>query len=167
LSVQRASVWSKSWTQSVTGGCSGMMLSDIRAGSSELSAREYRGRSFLGDFDCDLGAVGLGEVGLVLEAGRHGAVADLVGIAVFVEVEQFGCQRFAAGMTLALVLIDANFERHGRRFPLVPARPPRTFGVFRLSRLAGSFLTKRRPTAVSLNYSLLHYRRLVLSSEKL
>ena len=33
-----------------------------------------------------------------------------MGVAVFVELEQLGRQRLAAGMALALVLIDADFQ---------------------------------------------------------
>ncbi len=47
------------------------------------------------------------------------AVADFVRIAEFVELEQFGRQRFAAGVSLALVLVDVDFQfsGHGRRSP--------------------------------------------------
>jgi hypothetical protein len=38
------------------------------------------------------------------------AVADLVRIAEFVELEQFGRQRLAAGVSLTLVLVDVYFQ---------------------------------------------------------
>src|SRR3954469_11050400 len=59
----------------------------------------------LGNLDRDFGTIGLGEPRLVLKTLGHGAVADLVRVAVFVQFEQFGRQRFAAGMALALFLI--------------------------------------------------------------
>jgi hypothetical protein len=43
-----------------------------------------------------------------------------VGIAEFVEIEQLGRQRFAAGVSLTLVLIDMYFEfsGHSTKLPL-------------------------------------------------
>src|SRR2546421_2595354 len=67
----------------------------------------------LDDFDGELGAVRLGEVGLVLESCRHRAVPLLARVAVFVELEQLRRQRLAAVVTLALVAIDAHFESAG------------------------------------------------------
>src|SRR5947208_6867851 len=67
----------------------------------------------LDDFDGELGAVRLGEVGLVLESRRHRAVPLLARVAVFVELEQLRRQRLAAVVTLALVAIDAHFESAG------------------------------------------------------
>src|ERR1700738_144643 len=76
--------------------------------------------SLLGDFDRDFRTIGFRKVGLVLQTGRHGAVAALMRVAEFVEIEQFGRQRLAARMSLTLVLVDADFQlsRHGRRFSL-------------------------------------------------
>jgi hypothetical protein len=47
-----------------------------------------------------------------------------MGVAVFVELEQFRSQRFAAGVSLALVLIDVNSQlsRHDLRSPWVHTR---------------------------------------------
>ena len=56
--------------------------------------------------------------------GGHRAVADLVRIAEFVEIEQFRRQRFAAGVPLTFVLVDVYFQfsGHRRRFPQGRAR---------------------------------------------
>ena len=67
----------------------------------------------LDDLDRELGAVRLGEVGLVLQAGRHRAVALLARVAVLVELEQLRRQRLAAVVTLALVAIDADAQTLG------------------------------------------------------
>src|SRR5580704_15827821 len=79
--------------------------------------------SLFGDFNRDFRAVGFGEPRLVLKSGRHGAIADFMRIAEFVEIEQFGRQRFAAGMALTLVLVDmySQFCGHGSRFPWIRA----------------------------------------------
>src|SRR5581483_621095 len=69
--------------------------------------------SGLDDFDGELGTIGFGEVGLLLEARWHGAVALLAGVAVLVELEELRCQRLAAVVTLAFLAIDANLERAG------------------------------------------------------
>ena len=69
--------------------------------------------SVLGDVDRDFRTIGFGEPRLVLEPGGHGAVADFMGIAEFVEFEQFGRQRFAPRMSLTLVLIDVYFQVSG------------------------------------------------------
>src|SRR4029078_4686354 len=96
FSVQVGSVWSKSLTQSVTGGCSGMMLAESDIGAIPLLGsfrsrwiNRSRDRLFLGYFDRDLGAVALGEPGLVFQARGHGPFADFVRVAEFVEIEQF------------------------------------------------------------------------------
>src|SRR6476620_1985507 len=88
--TQRASRWSKSVAQSLTGGRR-LMVSPL----------------YLDDLDGELGAVRLGEIGLVLEPRRHRAVALLAGVAVLVELEQLGRQGLAAVVPLALVGIDA------------------------------------------------------------
>src|SRR6266403_3187933 len=72
-----------------------------------------RAGSFLGHFDRDLRTIGLGEPGLVLKPFGNGAVADFVGIAEFVELEQFGHQRFAARVSLTLLLVDMYFQFSG------------------------------------------------------
>jgi len=77
--------------------------------------------SILADLNRNFRTIGLGEPGLVLEARRHGTVADFMRIAEFVELEQFGRQRFAAGVSLTLVLIDLQPQfggfRHSTRLP--------------------------------------------------
>src|SRR5260370_37666192 len=79
--------------------------------------------SFVGDFDRDFATIGFREISLVLQTGRHGAVAALMRVAQFVEIEQFRRQRLAARVSLTLVLVDADFQlsRHGRRFSLCRA----------------------------------------------
>src|SRR5712691_8978571 len=81
-----------------------------------------RAGSFLGHFDCDLRTIGLGEPGLVLKPLGNGAVADFVRIAEFVELEQFGRQRFAARVSLTLLLVNAHLQcggfRHSTNLPL-------------------------------------------------
>jgi hypothetical protein len=69
-----------------------------------------RENSFLGNFDGNFRAIGLCEPGLVFQAGWHRAVADFVGVAIFVKLEQFGRERFAAGVTLTLVLVDVDLQ---------------------------------------------------------
>src|ERR1700692_4545870 len=78
---------------------------------------------FLGHLDRDLRTVALREPGLVLQSRRHAAVADFVRIAEFVEIEQFGRQRLAAGVSLALVLVDMYFQfsRHCKRSSVIRA----------------------------------------------
>src|SRR4029078_1157635 len=79
FSVQVGSVWSKSLTQSVTGGCSGMMLAESDIGAIPLlgSCRPRKAVSIaeaglvLCHLDRDLGTVALGEPGLVFQSGRH------------------------------------------------------------------------------------------------
>ena len=51
--------------------------------------------------------------GLEDKAWRDRTIADFVRIAELVEIEQFGRQRFAAGMSLALVLVDMYFQLSG------------------------------------------------------
>src|ERR1700731_4475158 len=72
-------------------------------------------RLFVGHLDRDLRTVALREPGLVFQSRRHAAVADFVRIAEFVEIEQLGRQRLAAGVSLALVLIDAHLQSRGLR----------------------------------------------------
>jgi hypothetical protein len=75
--------------------------------------------SVLDNFNRDFRAIGLGEPRLVLKSRGHRAIADFVRVAEFVELEQFGRQRFAAGVALTLVLIDTYFQfsGHGGRSP--------------------------------------------------
>src|SRR3954447_9566634 len=77
------------------------------------SAASRSWTSLLGNLDRDFGAVGLGKPRLVLKTLGHGAVADFVRVAIFVEFEQLGRQRFAAGVALTLLLIDAYLECSG------------------------------------------------------
>jgi hypothetical protein len=79
---------------------------------------------FLGNFDRHFRAIGLGEPRLVLQSRRDGAVTDFVRIAVFVEIEQFGRQRFAAGMSLAFILVDAYFQLSGHLSVPLPQHFP-------------------------------------------
>jgi hypothetical protein len=120
-------VWSKSWTQSVTGGCSGMTLTESDIGqlpllcSFRLDVRQIGvasrlnpfPSSFLGNFDRELGAIAFGKPGLVLQALSYDAVAVLMRVAEFIEIEQFGRQRLAARVALTLVLIDVDFQLSG------------------------------------------------------
>ena len=57
-----------------------------------------------------LRAVGHGEAGLVLELGRHLAVADDDGLAVVVDVEELGRQRVAAVVALALLGVHPHLH---------------------------------------------------------
>jgi hypothetical protein len=68
---------------------------------------------FLNDLDRNFGTIGLGKPRLLFKSSGDGSVADFVRIAEPVEFEQFGRQRFAPGMTLALVLVDANLQLSG------------------------------------------------------
>jgi hypothetical protein len=72
----------------------------------------WRG-SFFGDVDRDFRTVRFGEPGFVLEPRGYRAVAGLVRIAEFVELEQFWRQRLAAGVALTLVLVDMYPEFSG------------------------------------------------------
>src|SRR5258708_34654038 len=84
-----------------------------------------RAGSFLGHLDRDLRTIGLREPGLVLQTLRNQAVTVLVGTAEFVDIDQFGGQRFAAGVSLALVLIDAQSQYWGfRSLTRLLALPP-------------------------------------------
>ena len=55
---------------------------------------------------------------LSASSGGHGAVTDLVRLAVVVDVEQLGRQRVAAVVPLALLGIDV--DAHGRDVSHVP-----------------------------------------------
>jgi hypothetical protein len=69
---------------------------------------------FLDHVDRNFGTIGLREPRFVFQPRRHCAIADLMRVAERIELEQFGSKRFAAGVPLAFVLIDANsqFSRH-------------------------------------------------------
>jgi AcrR family transcriptional regulator len=79
---------------------------------------------FFGHFDCDLGAIGLGKPRLVFKSDGNQTVADFMRVAEFVEIDQFGRQRFAAGVALALVLVDMQPQsggfRHQNQTPCLP-----------------------------------------------
>jgi hypothetical protein len=62
------------------------------------------------DIDRKLGAIGSGEIGLVLESLRDCPVADLAGIAEFVELEQLGSEGLAAAVSLTFVGIDPQLQ---------------------------------------------------------
>src|SRR5580704_14458922 len=96
--------------------------------SNDARRRWTRAGLFLGHLDRDLRTIALREPGLVLQSRRHAAVADFVRVAEFVEIEQLGRQRLAAGVSLALVLIDAHLQSRGFRHSTnsVVARAPAT-----------------------------------------
>src|ERR1700736_4837919 len=98
--------------------------------------------SLLGDFDRDFRTIGFRKVGLVLQTGRHGAVAALMRVAEFVEIEQFGRQRLAARMSLTLVLVARSLLRT----------------LLQVLRSSYRFDGAGRSTAL-LSYSLLHSLR--------
>jgi hypothetical protein len=87
----------------------------IRNGQPDFKAGYSDSRLILCHFDRNFGAVGLRKPRLVFQTGRHGTVTDFVGVAEFIEFEQFRRQRFAARLALAFVLVDADFQlsRHG------------------------------------------------------
>src|SRR5215470_8759233 len=91
--IQRASRWSKSVAQSLTGG------------------RSLIAPSLLDDLDRELWAVGFGKIGFFLQFRGDQAVIDLVRIAEFIELEQLRCDRLAAIVPLAFVPVDANLQR--------------------------------------------------------
>src|SRR5882724_6188658 len=80
----------------------------VRSDSSGLN--DFGTGLFLGHVDRDFRAIGLREPRLVFQTGGNRAVADFVRIAEFVEFEQFRRQRLAAGMALAFVLVDTDFQ---------------------------------------------------------
>jgi hypothetical protein len=96
-----------------------MMLVESDIGQDPLGCLEpwFRERLFLGHFDRDFRAIGLGQPCLVFLSRGHRAVADFMGVAEFVEIEQVGCERFATRMSLTLVLIDvySEFSGHDKR----------------------------------------------------
>ena len=61
----------------------------------------FRSGAFLGHLDRDFRAIGLGKPRLVLEPRGHDAVAVLMRIAEFVEIEQFRRERLVARQPLA------------------------------------------------------------------
>src|SRR5262249_49841166 len=77
-----------------------------------------------GDFDRNFRAIGLGEPGLVFQTRRDRTITGFMGIAVFVELEQFGRKRLAAGVALALLLIDVDSQLscHGKCFSRIISR---------------------------------------------
>jgi hypothetical protein len=84
---------------------------------------EGRTSSFLRDFDRNFRAVGLRKPGLVFKPRRNSTIADLMRIAELIEFEQLACQRLAAGVSLASILVDMNFELSGHPWaPLFVAR---------------------------------------------
>ena len=74
------------------------------------------GTSVFGNFNRHFRAVGLRKPRLVLKSVRNSAVSDFVRITEFVEIEQFRSQRFAAGVSLTLVLVDVYFQLSGHFF---------------------------------------------------
>jgi hypothetical protein len=55
---------------------------------------------------CQFRTIGCSEPDLDLQIRRHNAVADLVGIAESIELEQFGRDGDAAGMSLTALAVD-------------------------------------------------------------
>src|SRR5579871_1680344 len=99
-----------------------------QSGSTKTRRRvvaRRRKKSLFDDVNREFGAVGLGQIRLVFEAGRNDAVADLVGVAELVELEQFARKRLATGVTLTLVGINAQSELTGHcNLPCMPTVRP-------------------------------------------
>src|SRR5579872_1767670 len=91
----------------------------MSSSSRSVNRMTRRTGLFLDHFDRNFRTIGLREPGLVFQSGRHRAVADFMRIAERVELEQFRRERFAAGVPLAFVLIDANSQlsRHSDSSP--------------------------------------------------
>jgi len=92
-----------------------------KIGQQASNRQRARNGSLFGDFNRDFRTIGFGKPRLVLKPFGHGAVPDFMRIAEFVEFEQFRRQRFAAGVSLTLVLVDVYFQfsGHGKRSPPV------------------------------------------------
>src|ERR1700752_3681577 len=122
----------------------------------------FRG-SLLNDFDRNFRAVGFGKPGLVFEAGGDGTVAALMGVAVFVEVEQLWRHLFSEGVTLAFVLVDVDSQlsRHGG----VSLGQQRTSRCMRFVLAARAHVKFR--LAMRQSYIILHSYNLALSRQKL
>jgi hypothetical protein len=100
--------------------------------------------------------IGLGQPGFVFEARRDRAVADFMRIAVFVEIEQFGRQRFAAGMALTFVLVDVYFQLTGHflAFPCISFPCRRALSIARWCfprNYSGAAAIHQRPYRRALN----------------
>ena len=61
---------------------------------------------FFNDGDGQFRTTGCSEPNLDLQTRRHSAVADLAGIAKRIELEQFGRDGDAAGMSLTALAVD-------------------------------------------------------------
>jgi hypothetical protein len=61
---------------------------------------------FFNNGDGQFRTIGFSEPGLDLQIRRHSAVADLVGIAESIELEQSGRDSDAAGMSLTALAVD-------------------------------------------------------------
>src|SRR4029077_6915693 len=87
----------------------------IEVGGPVLDGRSFAhcALSLLDDLDRELGAVGLGEIGLFFQFRGNRAVIDLAGVAILVELEQLRSDRLATIVPLAFVPVDANFQRCG------------------------------------------------------
>ena len=65
---------------------------------------------FFNDGDGQFRTIGCSEPELDLQTRRHSAVADLVGIAESIELEQLGRDGDAAGMSLTALAVDVYSE---------------------------------------------------------
>src|SRR5207248_7773975 len=74
--------------------------------------------------DGELGAVGARKRSLVLEPGRHGAVADLTRVPEIVEFEQLRGERVAPGMSLTTRAIHPHLESGWLRHRAPPGSAP-------------------------------------------
>ena len=61
---------------------------------------------FFNDGDGQFRTIGCSEPDLALQTRRHNAAADRMGIAESIELEQFGRDGDAAGMSLAALAVD-------------------------------------------------------------
>src|SRR5262249_49021734 len=105
-----------------TSGNSSALFTEVTC-STGLSVFLPERGSLLDHLNRKFRAIGSREPRLVLEARRHSAVAALVRVAEFVQIEQFRRQRFAARVTLTFLRVDAYLQLpgHQQRSSLVDA----------------------------------------------
>jgi hypothetical protein len=97
------------------GGIGHRAISSGLVGSDLNGPNLFQVKLFFGHGNRDFRAVGLRKPRLVLQSRRDGAIADFMRIAEFIEIEQFGRQRLAAGMALTFVLVDTQPQLGGFR----------------------------------------------------